>query len=467
MSAARPHDAVIIGAGMSGLAAGIRLAMFGQRVVILERHALWGGLNSFYKRGGRRFDVGLHALTNFVPPGTPGAPLTRVLKALRVRHADLALRAQRESRILFPGTCLRFSNDFGLLQEEVAERFPDQRDGFARLAGDLSLSSDAASPRAFEGARSILAEYLDDPLLVDMLMLPICFYGSAREDDVDWYQFNILFQSLFLEGFARPAGGIRPLLDLLKERFRAEGGELRLSCGVERLILEDALVRGVILDDGSTLPARLVLSSAGHPETMALCGPRAVADHVDDGDRGRLAFTESLHVLDRKPAALGHEAAVTFFNAEERFTWRRPEELIDPTSGVVCSPDNYVGEDETGEGLLRLTTLANFDRWAALDPQAYAAAKHACTERALDVAGAFTIDPRPHEVFRDTFTPTTVRRFTGREGGAVYGSPRKRLDGRTPFGGLRLIGTDQGLLGIVGALLSGITIANRHALTPA
>jgi len=48
------YDAVVIGAGLSGLAAGIRIAMYGKRVAVCEKHYLWGGLNSFYKRGGRR-----------------------------------------------------------------------------------------------------------------------------------------------------------------------------------------------------------------------------------------------------------------------------------------------------------------------------------------------------------------------------------------------------------------------------
>ena len=55
------YDTIIIGAGMSGLAAGIRLAHFDQRVCILERHYTIGGLNSFYRLGGRDYDVGLHA----------------------------------------------------------------------------------------------------------------------------------------------------------------------------------------------------------------------------------------------------------------------------------------------------------------------------------------------------------------------------------------------------------------------
>ena len=85
------YDAIIIGAGMSGLAAGIRLALFGKSVVVLERHELWGGLNSFYTRHGHAFDVGLHALTNFVPARTRGAPLTKVLRQLRIRHDELEL----------------------------------------------------------------------------------------------------------------------------------------------------------------------------------------------------------------------------------------------------------------------------------------------------------------------------------------------------------------------------------------
>ena len=57
---------------MSGLAAGIRLAHFGKKVCIFERHNAPGGLNSFYSLGGRKYDVGLHAMTNYVPAGVSG-----------------------------------------------------------------------------------------------------------------------------------------------------------------------------------------------------------------------------------------------------------------------------------------------------------------------------------------------------------------------------------------------------------
>ncbi|HLS28670.1 MAG TPA: FAD-dependent oxidoreductase, partial [Opitutales bacterium] len=76
-------DVVIIGAGMAGMAAAIRLAHFGKSVCIFERHNAVGGLNSFYSLERRQFDVGLHAMTNFVPPGVRGTPLVKLLRQLR------------------------------------------------------------------------------------------------------------------------------------------------------------------------------------------------------------------------------------------------------------------------------------------------------------------------------------------------------------------------------------------------
>jgi phytoene dehydrogenase-like protein len=67
-------------------------------------------------------------------------------------------------------------------------------------------------------------------------------------------------------------------------------------------------------------------------------------------------------------------------------------------------------------------------------------------------------------VATDMFTPRTIERFTGRRQGAVYGTARKIRTGRTGYENLYLCGTDQGYLGIVGSLLSGVIVANQHLL---
>jgi phytoene dehydrogenase-like protein len=62
------------------------------------------------------------------------------------------------------------------------------------------------------------------------------------------------------------------------------------------------------------------------------------------------------------------------------------------------------------------------------------------------------------------FTPRTIKHFTGHLNGAIYGAPHKIRNGRTHLANLYLCGTDQGFLGIVGAMLSGISMANYHVL---
>jgi hypothetical protein len=57
-----------------------------------------------------------------------------------------------------------------------------------------------------------------------------------------------------------------------------------------------------------------------------------------------------------------------------------------------------------------------------------------------------------------------VRRFTGHLNGAIYGAPDKHPDGRTHLKNLFVCGTDQGFVGIVGSIISGISMANKHFL---
>jgi phytoene dehydrogenase-like protein len=147
---------------------------------------------------------------------------------------------------------------------------------------------------------------------------------------------------------------------------------------------------------------------------------------------------------------------------------------VDTRSGVICIPNNFeFGPGrELPEGMLRVTCLASHDRWASLAGEAYQREKRIWFS-AVQESGRRFLPPvppgmlEPATVASDMFTPSTITRFTGRINGAIYGSPSKSLSGETGLANLHLCGTDQGLLGIVGSMLSGITMANRHVLLKA
>jgi phytoene dehydrogenase-like protein len=274
-----------------------------------------------------------------------------------------------------------------------------------------------------------------------------------------------MFRACFLEGFGRPFKGVRVILKNLVRRFRGLGGELKLRSGVSRIHVEHGQATGVVLDDGTELTGKRILSSAGNIETMRMCDD---ISEVKVATAGKLSFIESISILDRKPVDFGFDRTIVFYNDSDQFHWERPEEsLCDPRTGVICSPNNYLYDPEEGQlpdGVVRITTLANHDRWSGLPDEKYQAAKVAQYDDTVESAVRFMPDFRRYVVDTDVFTPKTIRRFTWHDNGAVYGAPDIQLDGTTHLPNLFLCGTDQGFVGIVGAIVSGISMANRHCL---
>lgn len=459
------YDTIIIGAGMSGLAAGIRLAHYEQRVCILERHYTIGGLNSFYRLRGRDYDVGLHALTNVTPKGTKTGPLARLLRQLRLRWDDFAIAPQLGSEIAFPSAKLKFDNNDRTIRDEVAYTFPHEADNFDRLASEIVAYDDLNDSHMGMSAREVVSSIIRDPLLVEMLFCPLMFYGSAREHDMDWGQFSIMFRSIFLEGLGRPAAGVRLILKHLVRKFRALGGELKLRAGVKRLVVEQGRVTRVVLENDEELEGHNIVSSAGWCETMRMCDDGQPV--VNSRAPGQLTFCETIATLDAMPADLGHDRTITFFNDRDKFVWQKPDEMCDVRSGVICSPNNFAYDSPLGDNSIRITALANFDRWRELDEPAYRLEKLRWYDRITESAVRFVPDYRARVIDTDMFTPTTIVRYSGHDNGAVYGAPEKQMDGRTHLDNLFVCGTDQGFVGIIGSITSGIAMANLHCLKPA
>ena len=259
---------------MSGLAAGIRLAMFDKKVVILEKHSIPGGLNSYYQRknfeqgGVRLFDVGLHALTNYIRKGEKGKPFSKLLKQLRLSYDDFRLCPQTYSKIQFPDLSLKFSNDFELLESEVLANFPHEMDNFLRLVETVKTFNELDLNLGYKSSREVLKTIINDELLIEMLLCPLLIYGSAWEDDMDFAQFVIMFKSLYFEGFSRPEGGVRTIISLLMKKLEEVGGEVRFRCPVTEIKTNEKGQAIGVVAGNEEIMAPVIRSSIGYPETV-------------------------------------------------------------------------------------------------------------------------------------------------------------------------------------------------------
>ena len=188
------YDTIILGGGLSGLAAGIRLAHFGKSVRVFEQHALPGGLNSYYVRNSKTYNVGMHAMTNFASPEAKSAPLNQTLRQLRISRKDFCLEPQTYSCITIGDTQLRLTNDFRQFAEQAETQF-------AGAASQLRALADFLSTTGYIGeqldknqtARQLLGQFIAYPALRDAVLMPIMFYGNPRnDDDMDALPFSIL-----------------------------------------------------------------------------------------------------------------------------------------------------------------------------------------------------------------------------------------------------------------------------------
>ncbi len=454
---------LVIGGGLSGLAAAIRAARFVPGVVLLEKHSRLGGLNSYFYRNKNLYETGLHAVTNYAAGSDKKAPLNRLLRQLKLKREALSICQQNKSTILFNGVqSLIFSNDFSVLSSEIERKFPHCRNNFHRMVSFID-DFDPFHPAPFRSARRFLQDNLGDSLLADMISCPLMYYGSSMEDDMDLSQFVIMFQAIFREGMFRPAGTVKDLLDLLSSHYENFGGKIRTGCGVREIVFDGNRAAGALLDSGEYLECDHILSTIGLDETRRLCNRE---DRIDAGAK-RIGFVETIFTVETSGLeARLPDTTIIFYNQGREFRYRIPATHTDLQSGVICFPANFQTITAGDRIEIRSTHLASYAMWRASSQSAdeYEEQKKTARSASRDLLEQIVGPFASNIVYENTFTPVTIERFTSKIKGAIYGSPHKIKDGDLGYANLFLAGTDQGFLGIVGSMLSGVSIVNQHIL---
>ncbi|SDP09000.1 phytoene desaturase family protein [Desulforhopalus singaporensis] len=455
---------LVIGGGLSGLAAAIRIARFSPAVLLLEKHSRLGGLNSYFYRRKKLYETGLHAITNYAEPENKKAPLNLLLRQLKIKRKALSFCQQNQSKIIFSNRqTLTFTNNFETFRQDVHEKFPGSIDSFTRLLNFLD-EYDPFTIKPFRSTRLFLAEMLEDPLLTEMILCPLLYYGSGYEDDMDLSQFAIMFASVYQQGFFRPEGTIRDFLEMLTSQLESLGGQVRKQCGVARIVTEGKKALSVVLESGEEIECDQVISTIGYQETLGLLGNSPTNN---DSPSGRLGFVESIFSRRTDDADKNRPTdTIIFYNNGGRLSYRSPDDYIDLNSGVICFPQNFNGIKPDGTMEIRTTHLADYDSWKDISrhPDKYLKQKQNCAITSLHTMKKLLGCAIDNIVVENTFTPVTIERYTSKIRGALYGAPTKIKSGDIGYNNLFLAGTDQGFLGIIGSMLSGVTIVNHHVL---
>jgi len=306
-SPSKIYDAVVVGGGHNGLTAAAYLAWAGLTTLVLERRDIVGGC----------------CVTEEIAPGCRVSTTSYIASMLRpevisdLRLAEYGLRmvpCDPAIQVPFPDGHVvpwwadrrRAKAEFATISAKDAETFVEVDDRLKKLArylqpffmepppeidtrsmrgwGDLfrvgkkfrGISSDEVSQLIYFLTGS-LGEFLDhnyESEKIKTLFLANNVYGKHGGPYQPGTAIGLLFHLLSggeheRQGFyGHVMGGMGAITQALAASGRKLGVEIRTSAPVAQIDIRDGRARGVVLEDGTEIRARIVLSNADPKRTF-------------------------------------------------------------------------------------------------------------------------------------------------------------------------------------------------------
>ncbi|TGD98735.1 1-hydroxycarotenoid 3,4-desaturase CrtD [Methylobacterium nonmethylotrophicum] len=457
---------VVIGAGIGGLVAALKLAASGLPVTLVEKGAHPGGKMRRVAAGPRAVEAGPTVFTMrwvfeeiFSECGADlGARVALTPAEILARHAwggaerlDLFADPARSEAAIADFAGPREAEGFRRFRARAGEIYRTLEGPFIRgqrpSPVDLALRvgpfgmGDLWRIQPFATLWTALCEHFRDPRLRQLFGRYATYCGSSPFAAPATL---MLVAHVELEGVWTVGGGLSRLAAAVADLAAERGADLRYGAGAREIVVEGGRVTGVTLADGERLPATRVVANtdaAALADGLLGSGAARAVEPVPAGERSLSAVT---FAVAGRPAGFPLVRHNVFFSgdyaAEFADITRHGRLPRDPTV-YVCAQDR--GDDgEPSESPEALLCLVNAPaRGAALPPEEIARC-HDTMSRRLSACG-LTIS----EAARTTTAPAEFDALFPATGGALYGRAShgwmasfRRPGARTRLPGLYLAG---------------------------
>jgi len=441
----------IIGAGLGGLAAACTLAARGHKVLLFEKNPWLGGKAAQLERAGYRFDMGPTILT--LP-----SVLRRIFSEAGRRLEDYLelVRLDPQWRSFFQdGSVLNLWQSPGRMATELEAFSPGDQtaDGYRRFIqlsqrldrisnkfffyksvgglGDMfnlsntfsaSTLSDVLAMRMHRTVAGTIRSHVPDARVSQMLDHFTQYVGSSPYASpavlcgIAHMQTN--------EGVWYPMGGTRAVPLALAKLARELGVEIRLNTSIERIETSNGEVRGVLTDQGETIPLAAIISNSDSVRThQELLDPSGAGKaflkrrHYEAACSGVVLYLG----LSKRYEHLAHHNFVFSRDPHEEFDfiYNRGEPAPDPTCYLAApsqtEPGVAPGGGEALYVLVHTPYLRPHHDWKQMLP----AYRNTIMEKLKSTGGMKDIEQRI--VTEDVLTPQDIHDRYRVLNGAIYG----------------------------------------------
>ncbi|MHA1276659.1 MAG: phytoene desaturase family protein [Candidatus Helarchaeota archaeon] len=259
MSDMEKFDCIIVGAGIAGLLTGAALSRAGLKLLMLEKTAILGGRSYCLERDGFIIDNGIHVIRY-----CKKSPTALIFKKLLGKREKLNLIKTGDAKLYADGKFYEYPLSASAIQ--TTSFFNDEeKEQFLKILNEEVIKADVEP--LFEvsiqtwideaekkygikpGPARLFLETLGKMMLVSYGELDKLSAGEL----VDGIKVGLKAD----KGSCYIRGGWKGLIERLAEIIR-EKGEIRTSSKVEKVIIEDAKVRGVLIG-GKKIFAKIVV----------------------------------------------------------------------------------------------------------------------------------------------------------------------------------------------------------------
>ncbi len=500
-------DTIVIGSGAGGLAAALALARAGERVLVLERHTVPGGLCHSFRRAGLRFSPGVH----YIGQLGPGGSLRRIYEGLGVAN-DMAFHEMNPlgyEHIRIGDETFDLPAGRDAVLERFSRRFPRQAggiSGYFKLL-DLVCREMELIPETrgfFEfltipyrtrhmglfgllSLRAILRHYISDPLLRTFLSIQCGDHGLPPSKIP--FIMHAPVAGHYTDGACYPAGGGSSIPAAFINALRKENGEARLSTPVEKILLEERDGRrhaiGVRIEGGEELRAGRVISNATpHITYERLVGREHLSPRLRrklDRSRYSIAAVVLFLATDLDLGSMGMDSGNYWYaphgDLESIYAGAQdPDTVNDPLPSIFFGITTIKDPGSAANGVhtieaVRLLTYEAFGEYAGCAfgnrPPGYRSLKDRLSAAIMNSLERVIPGISGHVIFSELGTPLTNDHFVASTRGACYGT-EKTLGQIGPFSfkqfseieGLCLCGASTLGHGVAGATTSGLFLAS-------
>lgn len=467
---------VVIGAGAGGLAVAARLAVRRHDVTVVEQGQSYGGKLARYERDGFVFDTGpslftLPAVYRDLFLKTGG----RLEDAVDLQPVDPAFgyHFADGSSVVIPGVdpakCARaFGEAFGGSADDDWRRLIERAGAMWRITREpflqspldgwrtlLSLARDPADIRTVAprtSLRDLGREYLADPRLRQVLDRYATYAGSdPRRAPAVLATIPYVEQTF---GTWHLGGGVATLGAALARRCEERGVLLRYGADVQRVVLADGAVSGVLLADGELVAADVVVADA---DASHVYGDLIQDRRAARIERALAKTTPSLSGFVLLLALRGRTTGLQHHNvwfpadydAEFDSIFGSAPQPVDDPAIYVCAPDDrrMRPDSETEAWFVLVNAPRHGDGSRSTVDWDEPGRADAYADTILTRLAQRGVDVRDRLLWREVRTPADLERQTRAPGGSIYGTSSngaraafQRPANRSPISGLFLVG---------------------------